>query len=145
MCLDQLPIGEMIKDISKVMHEVRPDTVILPFKADIHSDHRVVFEAAYSCTKSFRYPFVRKVMMMETLSETDFSPVTKEDVFCPNVFVNIADYIQKKIDIMSLYKGEMGPPPFPRSAENIRALAVYRGGTCAFEYAESFMLLKECF
>lgn len=143
--LDQLPIGEMIKDISRVIHEVRPDTVILPFKADIHSDHRVVFETAYSCTKIFRYPFVRRVMMMETLSETDFAPSTKEDMFCPNVFVNIADYIEKKIDIMSLYKGEMAPPPFPRSAQNIRALAVYRGGASGFEHAESFMLLKECF
>ena len=145
MCLDQLPMGEMIKDISKVVYEVRPDTVILPFRADIHSDHRVAFEAAYSCTKRFRYPFLRRVMMMETLSETDFALSTKEDMFCPNVFVNITDYIQKKIDIMSLYKGEIGPPPFPRSVQNIRALAVYRGGASSFEHAESFMLLKECF
>jgi len=145
MCLDQVPIGEMINDISKVMHEVRPDTVILPFKSDIHSDHRVVFEAAYSCTKSFRYPFVRRIMMMETLSETDFAPSTRENMFCPNVFVNITGHIQKKIDIMSLYKGEMAPPPFPRSAQNIRALAVNRGSASGFVYAESFMLLKECF
>lgn len=145
MCLDQVPIAEMINNISKVMHKVRPDTVILPFKADIHSDHRVVFEAAYSCTKIFRYPFVRRIMMMETLSETDFAPSTKEDMFCPNVFVDITGYIHKKIDIMSLYAGEMAPPPFPRSAQNIRALAVNRGSASGFEYAEGFMLLKECF
>jgi LmbE family N-acetylglucosaminyl deacetylase len=145
MCLDQVPIGVLVNDISRVMHEVRPDTVILPFKADIHSDHRVVFEAAYSCTKTFRYPFVRRVMMMETLSETDFAPCTKEDMFCPNVFVDITDYIQKKIDIMSLYAGEMASPPFPRSAQNICSLAINRGSTSGFEYAESFMLLKECF
>lgn len=145
MCLDQLPMGEMIKHISKVMHEVRPDTVILPFKGDIHSDHRIAFEAAYSCTKSFRYPFLRRVMMMETLSETEFATGTKEDMFCPNVFVNITDYIQKKIDILSLYKGEMDLPPFPRSTQNVHALSVYRGGASGFEHAESFMLLKECF
>ena len=30
-----------------------------------------------------------------------------------------------------------------RSEKNIRALATFRGSTCGFEYAESFILLKE--
>ena len=81
--------------------------------------------------------------MMETLSETDFAPSTKEDMFCPNVFVDISNFIEKKIQIMSLYKGELSKPPFPRSKENIRALAINRGATSGYKYAESFMLLKE--
>lgn len=142
-CLDQVPIRDIVRDISEVMNKVRPDTIILPFKEDIHSDHRAAFEAAYSCTKVFRYPFVRRVMMMETISETELAPCVK-DTFSPNVFVDIKDYIQKKIEIMFLYAGEMGPYPFPRCDQGIRALAATRGIASGFEYAESFMLLKEC-
>ena len=80
---------------------------------------------------------------METLSETKFSLSTKEDSFIPNVFVDINDYMDKKIEIMKIYKGEMGMYPFPRSERNIKALATYRGATSGCEYAESFMLLKE--
>lgn len=145
MCVDQIPMEKMINRISDIMHEVRPDTVILPFKADVHSDHRVAFEAAYSCTKRFRYPFVQRVMMMETISETDFGLGTGENMFCPNVYVNISNHIQEKIDIMALYGGEMASPPFPRSTENIRALALNRGCMSSFEYAEGYMLLKEYF
>ena len=80
---------------------------------------------------------------METLSETEFSLSTKDDSFIPNVFVDISDYMDKKIEIMKIYKGEMGMHPFPRSERNIKALATYRGATSGCEYAESFMLLKE--
>jgi LmbE family N-acetylglucosaminyl deacetylase len=80
---------------------------------------------------------------METLSETEFSLSTKEDSFVPNVFIDISKYMNKKIEIMKSYKGEMGEHPFPRNEKNIRALATYRGATSGCEYAESFMLLKE--
>jgi len=115
----------------------------LPFKSDVHSDHRKIFEAAYSCTKSFRYPFIKKIYMMEVLSETEFALSTKDDSFVPNVFVNISDYIDKKVEAMNVYKSEIDSHPFPRSEENIRALATYRGATSCCNYAESFMLIKE--
>ena len=81
--------------------------------------------------------------MMETLSETEFAPSTKEDSFIPNMFVNITDSIDRKIEIMNHYKNEIGQYPFPRSERNIRALATFRGATAGCEYAESFMILKE--
>ena len=33
--------------------------------------------------------------------------------------------------------------PFPRSAENLKALATFRGATAGVRYAEAFMILKE--
>jgi LmbE family N-acetylglucosaminyl deacetylase len=81
--------------------------------------------------------------MMETLSETEFTPSTKEDSFTPNLFIDITNFIDRKIEIMNIYKGETGPHPFPRSERNIRSLATFRGATAGCEYAESFMILKE--
>lgn len=115
MCLDQLPLGLIISKISEVINSIKPDTIILPFKSDVHSDHRIAFESAFTCTKSFRYPFIKQVMMMETISETDFAPSTKEDMYIPNIFIDIKNYIEQKIEIMQLYKGEMDEHPFPRS------------------------------
>ena len=80
---------------------------------------------------------------METLSETEFSVSIKEDSFVPNVFVNITEYLEKKIEAMKLYKSEIEKHPFPRSEKNIRALSTYRGTTCGHIYAEAFLLLKE--
>jgi len=81
--------------------------------------------------------------MYECLSETEFSPSLPTDSFIPNVFIDITDFLEEKIKIMNLYRSEMGAFPFPRSAENIRALATYRGATAGVEAAEAFVLLKE--
>jgi LmbE family N-acetylglucosaminyl deacetylase len=141
--VDKYNISELITEISKVINLIQPNVIYLPFKADVHSDHRKIFEAAYSCTKSFRYPFIKKIYMIETLSETEFAPSHQENGFVPNVFVDISKYIDKKIQIMNVYKSEVGIHPFPRSERNIRALATLRGATCECEFAESFVLLKE--
>ena len=143
MQVDEYSISELIEKISKVIKKVQPNIIYLPFKGDVHSDHRKIFEAAFSCTKTFRYPFIKNMYMMETLSETEFAPSTMGDNFVPNVFVDISKYLDKKIQLMKIFESEIGMHPFPRSEKNIKALATFRGASCGCEYAESFMLLKE--
>jgi N-acetylglucosamine malate deacetylase 1 len=141
--VDEHGMSELVAKISSVINKIKPNIIYLPFKSDVHSDHKYIFEASYSCTKSFRYPFIEKIYMMETLSETEFSLSTKEDSFVPNVFVDISKYMDKKIEAIKIYENEIHDHPFPRSEKNIKALATYRGAIANCEYAESFMLVKE--
>ena len=104
--VDEYVISNLIEKISSVINDVEPNIIYLPFKGDVHSDHRRIFEAAYSCTKSFRYSFIRKIYMFETISETEFSPSTKEDSFVPNTFIDISEFMEKKVSIMGVYDGE---------------------------------------
>ncbi|QKF62363.1 deacetylase, PIG-L family [Campylobacter mucosalis] len=149
MRVDEYSMSELVAKISAVINEIKPQVLYLPFYADVHSDHRKIFEATYSCTKSFRYPFIEKIYMIETLSETEFAPSIQNATFTPNVFVDISEFFDKKIDIIKIYKSELAPHPFPRSIESITALATLRGSTMgggmsqSRKFAESFMLLKE--
>jgi LmbE family N-acetylglucosaminyl deacetylase len=140
--IDKYSQNDLIKEISKVVNEVKPQIVYLPFKNDVHSDHRIIFDTAYSCTKSFRYPFIKKILAMETLSETEFSHNINNTGFNPNYFVDVSDFFSRKIDIIKVYESEIKNSPFPRSIEIITALAKYRGSTVNCEYAESFILIK---
>ena len=141
--LDTFPRNELVKKISVIFDEVKPQIIFLPFRNDVHSDHRIMFDSVFSCTKSFRHKSIKKILMMETLSETEFAPAMPETSFIPNVFVDVTDFIELKLNISEFYKSELGEHPFPRSRENIKALALHRGATCGCKYAESFMLLKE--
>ncbi len=141
--LDEIPYYKLIGSVSDVIRNVQPNIVYLPFHGDIHSDHRKVFESAYSCTKTFRYPSIEKVLMMETISETDFAPAIPTNAFLPNSYVDISDYISRKIEILKIYESEIKEHPFPRSIRAVEALAVLRGAQAGCEYAESFMMLKE--
>lgn len=141
--LDVVERSEVIKKLGNVIYKIMPEVVYLPSRNDVHSDHKVTFDVVISSTKTFRCPFIKKVLMYETISETEFAPPLQDSFFIPNSFSDISEFLDKKISIMKIYKNETGDHPFPRSEENITALATFRGATAGVRYAESFVLLKE--
>lgn len=141
--LETIKIGTLIQTISGVIHKLRPEIIYVPYPGDVHTDHEIVFNATIACTKSFRYPFVKKVLAYETLSETDFGINPDHNGFRPNLFVDISKYLDKKIEIMKMFESEIGDFPFPRSEKAIRSLAAVRGAACGAQAAESFMILRE--
>lgn len=139
--LDKYRTAELVRMFAETIKEIEPQVVIIPYKNDVHTDHRIVFETMYSCTKAFRYSSIQKVLCMEIISETDYA--VSDEGFVPNYYVDISDYIDKKIDIMKVYESEIKESPFPRNEEAIRGLAKYRAAACNAHYAEAFRLIKE--
>lgn len=142
MTLSSSSLIKMVPEISTVFSEVQPEIIYTLNRSDAHSDHRVIFDAVMACTKSFRYPFIKQILMYECISETEFAPALAEKAFLPNYFVDITDYLDRKNEIMKVFESEIAEHPFPRSLENIRALAHFRGASVGVKYAEAFQLLK---
>lgn len=140
--LKEVPFGELTNRISEVVSEVQPETIYVNNRSDIHSDHKVSFEAVMSASKSFNHPYVKRILMYETVSETDFAPSFQENAFLPDYFVDVTGHMVRKLDLIRIYKSEVKPHPFPRSEKNLKALATLRGAQCGVEYAEAFMVLK---
>ena len=138
--LETYDSSDVIEKISAIFKEAEPEMLILPDYNDVHSDHKKVFEWCYACSKIFRFPFVRQIMTMEIVSETEFG--SPQNPFYPNYYVDITDYMDKKIQAMEIYDTELAAPPFPRSIENIKALAAFRGAAAGVKYAEAFRLVK---
>lgn len=138
--LEQIDSSDAIDLFAEIFNKIKPEMVILPDFNDVHSDHKKVFDWCLACTKVFRFPYVKKIMTMEIVSETDFG--RPETPYTPNYFVDITNYLEKKIEAMKLYDTEIAEPPFPRSEEHIRALATVRGATAGVRFAESFRLIK---
>ncbi|MEN2801385.1 PIG-L family deacetylase [Capnocytophaga sputigena] len=142
MSLSTSTLIEMVPKISKIFIEIEPEIVYCLNRSDAHSDHRITFDAVMACTKSFRYPFIKQVLMYECISETEFAPQLPEKVFTPNYFVDISSFLEEKTNLMKIYESELGKHPFPRSLKNIEALATFRGASVGVEYAEAFQLIK---
>lgn len=141
--LDRIELGKIVSLIGEKLDTINPEIVYMMFQNDVHSDHRVAFSAVYSCLKSFRRPFIKRILMFEALSETEFAVSNSANSFVPNVYVDITDYMEDKLRIMSHFKTEVMQSPYPRSLESIRALGRYRGTRAGVEYAEAFMLIYE--
>ena len=133
--------GELIHSIGKEFDRIRPDWIILPDYNDAHSDHKYVFEAAYACSKIFRRSYIKRILTMEIISETNFG--MPYDLFKPNLYIDITDYFDRKIEALKIYDTELGNPPFPRSIETLKAQATIRGTEAGVLYAEAFRVIKE--
>lgn len=138
--LDSYDTSNAMDKISEAFQKVKPEVIILPDYNDAHSDHRKVFDWCYACSKIFRYPFIKQILTMEIISETDFG--RPEQPFHPNFYVDITKYMGKKIEALHIYDTELGASPFPRSIENVKALATLRGSTSGVKYAEAFRIIK---
>jgi LmbE family N-acetylglucosaminyl deacetylase len=141
--LDTLPTAEVVSSIARIFETVKPSIVYSPFAGDVHTDHKLVSAAVLSCTKWFRFPSVLRVLAYETLSETEFGFNGADGSFIPNVFVDITAQLDRKIEVMQIYASELNKHPFPRSEENVRALALLRGASAGCTAAEAFVLIKE--
>jgi LmbE family N-acetylglucosaminyl deacetylase len=137
---DQLNL--LINKMSDIIKFIKPDTIFAPYLHDSHSDHFFTTYSLNHILKSFRYPFIKKCYLYETLSETNLvSPKKKR--FVPNAYFNISTVLNKKIQLMKIYKSEIKKHPFPRSAKAIKSLAVIRGSESGYNYAEAYELILE--
>ena len=141
--LHTIDFSEILTKISTVIHEVKPEVIYTVNRTDIHTDHQVAAKVIMSCTKSFRNPFIKRILMYECISETEIAPPLPENTFVAHVYSDISDFLERKIEIMKIYESELQESPLPRSIDNIRALARFRGATVSVQYAEAFMLLRE--
>jgi len=140
--LDTFPLSDLIEKITGVYKKVEPEIIYMPFASDVHTDHQLIAKALQSTFKWFRYPHIKKVLMYETLSETEFN-FMEDRTFRPNIFLDISHYLDDKINAMKIFDGEIGKFPFPRSEKTIRSLAAFRGSQSGYEAAEAFELVYE--
>ena len=144
--LDRVPLGELMEGIANAVKRVRPSIVYVVHSADVHTDHHAVFTATMSVLKPFhmRAQGVNRIMSFETLSSTEAAPFRFGGQFVPNLFIDISRSLSQKQKVMALYESEQQQDPMPRGPSAITALARYRGATIGVEYAEAFMLIREC-
>lgn len=134
---------ELITKFDGIIKKIKPDTIIIPFINDVHSDHRIISNVVQSCVKIFRKEYVKTILFCEIISETDHSLSSSiNGGFNPNLFIDVSKEFKKKIEIFKIFKTENGKHPFPRSLESLTSLLKYRGSQCNCNYAEAFMIVR---
>lgn len=141
--LDKVPRRDLVEKFATTVANISPEIVYLPSPGDVHDDHLVVFEACSAVLKWTRSPSVRRILIYETLSETELAISDHRGTWRPNAYVDISDHLNGKIAAMRLYGSELGSFPFPRSEGAIRALAAFRGAASGFVAAEAFKILLD--
>lgn len=141
--MNTVPHLDLVQFVEKCIINSNAQTIITHHPTDTNNDHVATSYAVQAACRLFQrrdnIPFLRELLYMETFSSTEWALDSSSNRFSPNYFVEIGKSgVDKKIEALSKYKGVMRPYPHPRSVENIRALATFRGAQAGCEYAESF-------
>ena len=143
--LDTVPLGDVIAAFSAAVTEFAPDVVYVVHPGDVHSDHRAVFDGTWAAVKPLRGRVARRVLAFETLSSTNLAAPSLATAFVPQAYCDIAEYLDRKLEIYEIYTTELQKFPAPRSPEAMAALARFRGSSVHVPAAEAFMVLRDMF
>jgi LmbE family N-acetylglucosaminyl deacetylase len=128
--------------IGEVVQRLAPQTILVPFPGDIHVDHQLVFQSVLVASRPHQATYPKTILAYETLSETNWNAPYITPPFVPNVYLDISNYLERKIAAMRKFSSQLRSSPHERSVESLRSLAVMRGATVHREAAESFVLVR---
>jgi len=145
--LDDMPLLKVIKPISELVKELRPQVVYTHHRGDANQDHRAVFAATLVAVRPFGGNPVERVLCYEVASSTEWGPPFAEWAFLPNVYVDISATLDAKLQAVEAYRetfqSEIKPFPHPRSPEAVSIYAQHRGVSVGMQAAEAFVLVRE--
>ncbi|SHH67244.1 PIG-L deacetylase family protein [Desulfosporosinus lacus] len=140
---DSVGLLDIIKEVDKYVQLIKPDIIYTHHYGDLNIDHRKTFEAVITACRPVREYCVKEIYCFETLSSTEWNFQYGDNTFKPNVFVNIEDTLQAKLDAMECYQTELGEYPHPRSLKALEVIAAKWGTVVGRNYAEAFELIRK--
>ncbi|MBW1697333.1 MAG: PIG-L family deacetylase [Deltaproteobacteria bacterium] len=139
---DTVPILDVVKIIEELVERIQPQVIYTHHGGDLNIDHVVVHRAMLTAARPMQGQPVREIFAFEVPSSTEWSFQRFEPSFRPNVFIDISDTLNIKVQALSLYETEARPFPHPRSPEAIHAIAHRWGTIVGCEAAEAFELIR---
>lgn len=140
---DSIDLLDVVKVVEKKIGEFNPNIIYTHHYGDLNVDHRITFEAVITATRPMKNCNVTDIYAFETPSSTEWNFKYGENVFKPNVFVDIESTIEKKLEAMKCYKSEIGKYPHPRAIKSLEIIAQRWGIVVGKKYVEAFELIRK--
>lgn len=132
---DSVDLLDIVKVITKVKDEIKPEIIFTHFKNDLNIDHQITYNAVITATRPMENESVKEIYAFEVLSSTEWNyPLS----FSPDVFFDISETLELKLQAMQEYGSELCQFPHPRSLEGIELSAKYNGMRVGKKYVEAF-------
>ncbi len=136
---DTIPLLTIVKAISKVKDEIKPDIIFTHYSADLNVDHQITYQAVITATRPMENEATKEIYSFEILSSTEWNyPLS----FPPDIFFDISETLDFKIAAMEMYESELCQYPHPRSLDGIKLNAKYHGMRIGKLYAEAFKCVR---
>lgn len=136
---------EIVQFIEKQILAFKPQRIFTHHLSDLNDDHCQISRACMAASRYYQrrddIPPLQSLHFMEIQSATDWAYETGRDGFRPNLFIEVEEEIDTKLEALACYRNVMRDFPHPRSVEAIKGLAAYRGGQSGQKYSEAFQTI----
>ena len=139
--MDTVPLLSVVQHVERFLADVRPSLVYTHHGGDLNVDHRIVQQAVATAFRPMPGASPHEIRGCEVNSSTEWSTPPLAP-FEPTVFEPVDDTLDRKVDALACYAGEVRDWPHPRSLEGVRVLARWRGAQCGRNSAEAFTLVR---
>lgn len=140
--LDTVPLLDVVKLVEELITRFQPEGIYTHHPGDLNVDHGVVHRAVLTATRPMAGQCVREIYAFEVPSSTEWAFQQLLPAFRPNVFVDITETLESKIEALACYDTETRKFPHPRSAEALRAIAARWGSVAGLPAVEAFELIR---
>ena len=140
--LNTIPYMEISSALQGIVDKLQPEVVYTTPGNDINLDHRIVYECTLVATRPLPESSIKRLLSYEIGPGARQGLVSGEGGFVPNVFVDVSQYMEKKLGAMSCYESELKEYPHPRSLKGLRIVAEARGLGVGLKAAEAFRLVR---
>ncbi len=145
MRLDAIPRRDLVAVLEREarlsIQNVKPHLVLLPFPS-YNQDHEAVCRAGITACRPHD---PRALAVPPAVWLYEYPPNSwclPHERFTPNVYVDISEHLQGKIDSYLLYESQARSGMHQNSPENIKTLALLRGKEVGVEAAEAYQALR---
>lgn len=116
----------LIMAVELVIQKTQPQLVLCNCRMDVHQDHRKLAQACLSATR-----YIKEVLYYEV-------PTTQS--FEPQVFVDIGEVLEKKLELLSIHQSQVNRTRVHDLSilEIAQSCANFRGFQGRVKYAEGF-------
>ena len=136
---------ELVQFIEKQILEFKPQRIFTHHPYDLNDDHCQISRACMAASRYYQrrddIPPLQSLHFMEIQSATDWAYESVGNGFKANLFVEVEEEIELKLQALSCYRNVMRDYPHPRSVEALKGLSAYRGGQSGQRFSEAFQTI----
>ena len=141
--IDEVPLIEVIQFIEKQKNFFYLYIIYVHSPTDLNIDHRIAAEAVLTAYRPQPEESYSEIRFFEIASSSDFTVKKLHNRFEPNLFINIEEFWEKKLEALKSYDLEIRKDPHSRSYEGIKTLAKLRGSQSGLSMAEAFEVVRK--
>tara|TARA_B100001029_G_scaffold163244_1_gene153208 strand:- start:1327 stop:1980 length:654 start_codon:yes stop_codon:yes gene_type:complete len=136
--MDSVPLLDVCKFIEKEI-KFTPDKIFTHHPDCLNIDHNIVYRSAITVFRPQKKNQI-EINCFAIPSSMEWNPLNN---FRSNLYYDVENFVDKKIEALKIYEKEMRPYPHPRSYEAIINNLKVSGSEVGLNYCEKFETIRK--